>query len=150
VAQGEKTLVTNRRARHEFFIDETYEAGIELKGTEVKSIRQGRVNFKDGYCAVKNSEMWLLGMHISPYEQGNIFNVEPERDRRLLLHKREIRMIEQKVQLQGTTIVPLRIYLKKGRVKVEIAVAHGKKLYDKRHDAAERSAKRDMDRAIRI
>jgi len=147
LAEGEKTLMLNRRVRHEYFIDETYEAGIELKGTEVKSIRLGKLNFKDGYCYIKQGELWLTGVHVSPYEKGNIFNVEPERTRRLLMHKREIRRLYDQVRLNGVSIVPLRVYLKKGRVKLEIAVVRGKKLYDKRDAAAKRSAKLDMARA---
>lgn len=149
MAAGEKTLVTNRRARHEYFIEETYEAGIELKGTEVKSLRMGKGNLSDAYCMIRNLEVFLVGMHISPYEKGNIFNGDPLRDRRLLLHKQEIRKLQEVAQQKGLTLVPLRMYLKAGRVKLEVAVARGKKLYDKRATDAQRSAQRDMDRSVR-
>lgn len=149
MAAGEKTLVTNRRARHEYTIDETYEAGIELKGTEVKSLRMGKGNLSDAYCMVRDLELFLVGMHISPYEKGNIYNGDPVRDRRLLLHKREIRKLFEQVKQKGLTLVPLRMYLKHGRVKLEIAVARGKKLYDKRASDAQRSAQRDMERTVR-
>ena len=149
MAAGEKTLVTNRRARHEYYIEETYEAGIELKGTEVKSLRMGKGNLSDAYCMVRDLELYLVGMHISPYEKGNIFNGDPVRDRRLLLHKREIRKLFEQVKQKGLTLVPLRMYLKHGRVKLEIAVAQGKKLYDKRASDAQRSAQRDMERTVR-
>ena len=118
MAAGEKTLVTNRRARHEYTIDETYEAGIELKGTEVKSLRMGKGNLSDAYCMVRDLELFLVGMHISPYEKGNIYNGDPVRDRRLLLHKREIRKLFEQVKQKGLTLVPLRMYLKHGRVKL--------------------------------
>lgn len=143
-----KVLVTNRAARHEYFIDETYEAGLELKGTEVKSIRMGRANLKEAYCAIKNAEVFIQGMHISPYEQGNIFNVDPLRDRKLLLHKREIQKLIGMTQRDGYTLIPLSLYLKKGRVKLELALARGKKLYDKRDDAAKRTAQREMEKAF--
>jgi len=143
-----KTLVTNRAARHEYFVDETYEAGLELKGTEVKSIRLGRANLKESYCAIKNGEVFIQGMHISPYEQGNIYNVDPVRDRKLLLHKREIQRLIGMTQRDGYTLIPLSLYLKKGRVKLELALARGKKLYDKRDDAAKRTAQREMEKAF--
>ena len=143
-----KTLVTNRAARHEYFIDETYEAGLELKGTEVKSIRMGKVNLKESYCALRGGEVFIQGMHISPYAQGNIFNVDPLRDRKLLLHKREIQRLIGMTQRQGYTLIPLSLYLKKGRVKLELALARGKKLYDKRDDAAKRTAQREMEKAF--
>lgn len=143
-----KTVVSNRAARHEYFIDETYEAGLELKGTEVKSIRQGKANLKESWCIIKNGEIWLQGAHISPFEQGNIFNVDPLRDRRLLLHKREIMRLSGMTQRQGYTLVPLSLYLKKGRVKLELALARGKKLYDKRDADAKRTAERDMEKAF--
>ncbi len=143
-----KTLGTNRAARHEYFIDETYEAGIELKGTEVKSVRQGKANLKQSWCVIKNNEIWLQGMHISPYEQGNIFNVDPVRDRKLLMHRREIARIHGLLQRQGYTLIPLSLYLKNGRVKVELALARGKKLFDKRDDDAKRTAERDMEKAF--
>jgi len=144
-----KTLISNRRARHEYFIEETYEAGIELKGTEVKSLRMGKANLQDAYCLIRQGELWLAGAHISPYEKGNIFNGDPLRDRRLLMHKREIRRLQEVTQQKGMTLIPLRLYLKKGRVKLELAVARGKKLYDKRETDAQRSAKRDMERSLR-
>lgn len=142
-------LVTNRKARHEYFIEDSYEAGLALKGTEVKSIRKGSANLQDAYISFKNGEAFVDNMHISPYEQGNIFNEDPMRRRKLLLHKREIRKLESEVQKQGMTIIPLRLYLVNGRVKIEIALAKGKKLYDKRDSIAERDSKRSIDRAMR-
>jgi len=144
-----KILVQNRKARHDYFIEETYEAGISLVGTEVKSIRMGRANMKDCYATVTGGEVIVRGMHISPYEKGNIFNRDPERDRTLLLHKREIRKLQALAQQEGYSLIPLQLYLKHGLVKLELAVAKGKKNYDKRHDMAERDAKRSIDRAIR-
>lgn len=144
----EKTLVQNRRARHEYFFEELFEAGIELCGTEVKSLRLGQANLGDAYAQVKDGELWLMSMHISPYEKGNIYNKEPLRSRKLLLHKREIRRLAGQVQKQGYALIPVRLYLKDNRVKVELALAKGKKLYDKREDDAERDAKRDMERAF--
>lgn len=149
MADGTKLLAQNKKARHDFFVEETYEAGISLAGTEVKSIRAGRLNLKDSYCSVKDGELFVLGMHISPYEQGNIFNKDPRRPRRLLAHKSEIRHLQQQIKLQGYTLVPLQLYFKQGRVKVELGLCKGKKLYDKRADAAARDAKRDIDRAIK-
>ena len=146
---GVKVVAQNRKARHDFFIEETYEAGIALVGTEVKSIRQGKVNLRDSFIQIKNGEAILQGMHITPYEQGNRFNHDPLRARTLLLHKREIGKLDVAVSREGMTLVPLELYLKKGRVKVLVAVAKGKKLYDKRHSEAERDAKRQMDRALR-
>lgn len=148
-AQGVKVIAKNKKARHNYFIQDTYEAGIELFGTEVKSIRLGGVNFKDAFCTVKNGELFLHGMHISPYEKGNIFNRDPMRTRRMLMHKREIRHLYDKVRLDGMAIVPLSIYLKDSLVKVEIGLAKGKKLYDKRDSMAERDAKRTMDRELK-
>ncbi len=142
-------LVTNRKARHEYFIEDVYEAGLVLKGTEVKSIRQGSANIQDAYISFKNQEAFIENMHISPYEQGNIFNEDPIRRRKLLLHKKEIKKLHDEVQRQGVTVVPLRLYLSKGKVKMEIAVAKGKKLYDKRDSIAERDSKRRVDRALR-
>ena len=147
MAEGVKILVTNRQARHLYEIEETMEAGLALVGTEVKSIREGKANLKEAYCTVRNGELWLLGMHISPYAQGNRFNTDPLRERKLLLHKREIRRLFQEVKLQGMSIIPLKLYLKNGRVKAEIALARGKKLYDKRADAAERDSRLAMARA---
>ena len=146
---GVKVVAQNRKARHDFFIEETYEAGIALVGTEVKSIRQGKVNLRDSFIQIKNGEAILQGMHITPYEQGNRFNHDPLRARTLLLHKREIGKLDVAVSREGMTLIPLELYLKKGRVKVLVAVAKGKKLYDKRHSEAERDAKRQMDRALR-
>ena len=144
---GIKTVATNRKAFHDYFIEDRFEAGIELTGTEVKSIRAGKLNLKDSFCHVKNGEMILYGMHISPYEQGNIFNRDPLRQRRLLMHKREILRLGAKIQQDGYSLIPLSVYFRHARVKVELGLARGKKLYDKRAAAAERDAKRDMDRA---
>lgn len=141
----EKVLATNRKARHDFFIEKSYEAGIVLVGTEVKSLRRGRCNLKDAYVEIKDGEVFVEGMHISPYEMGNIYNVDPLRRRKLLLNKAEIRKLSRDVEQKGYTIVPLKTYLVRGRVKLEIALARGKKLYDKR-DAL---AKRDSDMRIR-
>lgn len=144
-----KLIAKNKKAYHDYFILETYEAGIELKGTEVKSIRQGRVNLKDSYGEVKGGQMHALGVHISPYEQGNIFNTDPLRPKRLLLHKREIMRLYGLVMQEGYAIIPLKIYLKGPKVKMEIGLAKGKKLYDKREDAARKSAQRDIERALK-
>ena len=141
---GTKILASNRKARHDFFIEDTIEAGIVLTGTEVKSIRQGKLNLKDSYASVDHGEIYLNNMHISPYEQGNIYNVDPVRKRKLLLHKREIRKLNQELMLKGLTLVPLSVYLKDGKVKVELATARGKKLYDKRDDIAKKDAERRM------
>lgn len=146
IKTGVKLLSENRKARHEYFIEDTYECGIALIGTEVKSIRMGKVNIKDSYAKVKDGEIFVVGMHVSPYEKGNIFNRDPFRERKLLLHKREIRKLGVLSQADGYSLIPTRLYLKDGRVKLELAVAKGKKLYDKRHDIAERDAKRAMDR----
>jgi SsrA-binding protein len=147
--KGIKTVALNRKARHDYFIEDTYECGIELVGTEVKSIRGGKVNLRDSYAKVRNGEVFLIGMHVSPYEQGNIFNKDPFRERRLLLHKAEIRKLNAVTMQDGLALVPLSLYFKDGRVKVELAVAKGKKLYDKRHTIAERDAKRSAERAMR-
>ncbi len=147
--ESHKVLATNRKARHEYFIESTVEAGIVLKGTEVKSIRQGKVNLKESYAAVEEGEIFVYGMHISPYEQGNRFNEDPVRKRKLLLHKREIHRLEQQVAQSGMTLVVLSLYLKNGLVKAELAVAKGKKLYDKRAALAEKDAKRHIERAMR-
>lgn len=146
---GTKQIAANRKAFHDYFIEEKLEAGIELAGTEVKSIRQGNVNLKDSFCGVKDGELFLYGMHISPYEKGNIFNKDPRRTRRLLVHKREIWRLQVKAQQDGYAIVPLSLYFSGSRVKVEIALAKGKKLYDKRESAARRDAQREMDRIAR-
>ena len=147
--QGVKPVASNRKARHDYFVEESFECGIELRGTEVKSMRQGRVNLKESYAAVKNGEMIVSGMHISPYEQGNIFNTDPLRPKRLLMHKREIRRLDGLVQRQGYTLVPLSVYLKDGRMKLELGLCRGKKLHDKRDDMAERDAQREIQRAFR-
>lgn len=139
----------NRKARHDFHIEETYEAGISLRGTEVKSIRAGKANLKDSFARVEREEIFLYNMHISPYEQGNQFNVEPKRTRKLLMHKSEIRRLLGIVQQKGLALIPLKLYFKNGRAKVELALAKGKKLYDKRDDIAARDAKRDIERAFR-
>lgn len=144
-----KTIAENRKARHDYFIEETYEAGIALTGTEVKSIRLGRVNLKDSYAMVKDGEVFVEHMHISPYEKGNRFNHDPMRARKLLLNKREIRKLIGATSQQGLTLVPLRLYFKRGYVKMELALAKGKKLYDKREDLAKKEAQRDMERAFR-
>ena len=146
---GTKTLATNRKARHEYFIEETYECGIELKGTEVKSIRQGKVNLTDGYASVDNSEVFIKQVHISPYEQGNRFNVDPFRVRKLLLHKHEIRKLIGATTVKGYSLIPLSMYLKNGKVKVELALAKGKKLHDKRQDLAKKDAQRTIERELR-
>lgn len=145
-----KVIANNKKARHDYFIEKIYEAGLVLKGTEVKSIRQGRVNLKESYVIVKDGEVFVFGMHISPYKEGNIFNEDPLRTRKLLLNKNEIRKISQDVKLAGSTIVPLRLYFKNGRAKLEIALAKGKKLYDKRESQRERDIKRSLDRKYKI
>lgn len=142
-----KIIAQNKKARHDFFILDTWEAGIVLQGTEVKSLRDSRVNLKDSYARVRNGEVWLIGVHISPYPQGNIANHEPERDRKLLLHAREIERLRRNIEEKGLTIVPLSLYFSEGRVKVELGLAKGKHTYDKREDTAEREARREMDRA---
>ena len=144
-----KMLVQNRKARHEYFILETYECGIELCGTEVKSLRDGRANLTDSYASIDNGEVFIKGMNISPFEKGNIFNRDPLRVRKLLMHKHEIRKLIGQIQQQGLTLVPLSIYLKGSLVKVSLGLAKGKKLYDKREDIAKRDAKRDAQRAIK-
>lgn len=144
-----RTLAENRKARHDYFIEEVYEAGIELIGTEVKSIRMGKVNLKESYAEIKNGEMFIVGMHISPYEMGNIFNRDPLRDRKLLLHKEEILKLLQLSQRDGYTLIPLSLYLKNGRVKLAVAVAKGKKNYDKRDALLEKAHKREVDREVK-
>lgn len=148
-AQGIKQAASNRKAFHDYFILERYEAGIELFGTEVKSIRAGTLNLKDSFCTIKNGEIFIRGMHISPYEQGNIFNRDPDRVRRLLMHKKEILKLNSKVMQDGAALVPLSVYFKDSRVKVEIGLCKGKKLYDKRDSEAKKDAQRSMDRAMR-
>lgn len=144
-----KIIAKNSKAYHDYFIEDKYEAGIELFGTEVKSIRRGHVNLKDSYCIAKDGELRVHGMHISPYEQGNIFNKDPLRPRRLLMHKREILRLFNKCKQDGYALVPLAIYFRGSLVKLEIGLAKGKKLYDKRDSAAAKDAKREMDRAMK-
>jgi SsrA-binding protein len=145
----DRVVATNRRARHEYEILETLEAGLVLRGTEVKSLRTGQVNFKDSYAAVRGGEIWLLGCHISPYSHGTDANHDPERDRKLLLHGREITRLTGKVAERGLTVVPLKVYFKNGRAKVELGLARGKKLHDKRATLRERETRREMDKAAR-
>lgn len=146
---GMKQIAANRKAFHEYFVLERYEAGIELAGTEVKSLRAGTVNMKDSYCTVKNGELFIRSLHISPYEKGNIFNKDPVRPRRLLMHKREIAKLNAAVMQDGVAIIPLSLYFKDSRVKVEIGLCKGKKLYDKRNDDAKKVALRDMERGLK-
>lgn len=146
---GKKEITSNRKAFHEYFVLERYEAGIELAGTEVKSIRAGNVNLKDAYCTIKDGEIFIRGMHISPYEQGNIFNKDPVRPRRLLMHKREIVKLNANVMQDGVALIPLSLYFKDSRVKVELGLCKGKKLHDKRDSEAQRQSKRDMDRVLK-
>ena len=146
---GDRAIATNRRARHEYEILETVEAGLVLRGTEVKSLRDGLVNFKDSYASVRNGEGWLLGCHINPYSHGTDANHDPERDRKLLLHKREIARLSGKISERGLTLVPLRLYFKEGRAKVELGLARGKKLHDKRATLREREVRREMDKDAR-
>lgn len=148
-SKGTKTIAENRKARHEYFVLETYEAGIELVGTEVKSIRQGGVNLKDAWCSIDNGEIFVRGMHISPYEKGNIFNRDPMRVRKLLMHKREINKLFGTVKQDGLSLIPLSIYFKDSRVKMQVGLCKGKKLYDKRADAAKRDANREIDRNMK-
>jgi SsrA-binding protein len=144
-----RTVATNRRARHEYDIVETVEAGLVLRGTEVKSLRAGQVNFKDSYATVRNNEAWLLGCHISPYSHGTDANHDPERDRKLLLHHGQIARLNGKVAERGLTLVPLRLYFKSGRVKIELGLARGRKLHDKRSAIREREVRRELDKAAR-
>lgn len=144
-----KTITENRKARHEYFIIEAFETGIELVGTEVKSIRQGGVNLKDSWCSIDDGEMFVKGMHIASYEQGNIFNRDPYRVRRLLLHKKEILRLFGKVKQEGLTLIPISLYFKGSRVKLQLGLCKGKKLHDKRDDMAERDARRDIDRTLK-
>lgn len=147
--EGIKPVAQNKKAYHEYFVLEKYEAGIELFGTEVKSIRQGKVNLKDSWCSIKDGEIFVNGMHISPYEQGNIFNRDPMRVKRLLLHKKEIRQLFAKTKQEGLTVIPLTLYFKNGRAKLEIGLCKGKKLYDKREVAAKKEAQRNIERSMR-
>ncbi len=144
-----RVIANNKKAWHDYFVDEKLEAGIELFGTEVKSLRLGAVNLKDSYCSFKNGEIFALGVHISPYEKGNIYNREPLRPKKLLLHKREILRLAGKSAEKGYSVIPLSLYFSKGRVKMEIGLCRGKKLYDKREDMAKAAAKRDMERAFK-
>jgi len=144
-----KIIAQNKKAWHDYFVDEKYEAGIALFGTEVKSIRAGAVNLKDSYCSIKNGELFVVGMHISPYEKGNIFNREPLRDKKLLMHKKEIMKLGGLVTQKGYTLVPLSLYFSGKNVKVELGLCRGKKLYDKRDSAAKAEASREMDRRVR-
>lgn len=146
---GKKVIAQNREARHEYFVIEALETGVELVGTEVKSLRAGGANLKDSWADIDDGELIVKGMHISPYDHGNIFNKDPRRPRRLLAHKSEIRRLWQQIKLQGYTLVPLSLYFKKGRVKLELGLCKGKKLYDKRATAAARDAKRDIERALK-
>lgn len=146
---GTKLIAPNKKARHDYFVMETYEAGIELFGTEVKSIRRGQVNLKDSYCSVDKGELFVYGMHISPYEQGNIFNRDPMRVRRLLMHKKEINKLLGLVTQQGLTLVPLSMYFRGSRVKIEVGLCKGKKLYDKRDTEAARQAGREIERSMK-
>ena len=147
--KGIKPVAQNKKAYHEYFVEETYECGLALKGTEVKSMRQGRVNLKESFCMIRQMEIFAEGMHISPYEQGSFSNTDPLRPKKLLMHKAEIRKLSGLVARQGYTLIPLKVYLKDGRMKLELGLCRGKHLHDKRDSAAERDAKREMDRAVR-
>ena len=147
--ENTKTITTNKKAFHDYFVEESMEAGIELTGTEVKSLRAGTVNLKDAWCSIVEGEIFVNGMHVSPYEQGNIFNRDPMRVRRLLLHKKEILRLYGLMKQQGYTLIPLSLYFKGSRVKVQVGLCRGKKLYDKREDAARRDMKREADRALK-
>ena len=149
MAEGIKIIAKNSKAYHDYFIEEKYEAGIALVGTEVKSIRMGNVNLKDSFCVIKEGQLTVHGMHISPYEKGNIFNKDPRRPRQLLMHKREILKLFGKIKQDGYALIPLSIYLSRAKVKLEIGLAKGKKLYDKRESAAKRDAKREIDRTMK-
>jgi len=145
-----KNISINRKAKHEYSFLQIYEAGIVLQGTEVKSLREGKANFADSYASVRNNEAWLIGLHISPYKQGNINNHEPVRDRKLLLNRSEIRKLIVKINEKGLTLIPYRLYFKNGKVKVELALAKGKKTYDKREDIKKRDLKREQERNIKF
>ena len=149
MAEAVKQVARNQKAYHDYFIEEKFEAGIELAGTEVKSIRMGNVNLKDSFCLIKDGQLSVLGMHISPYEKGNIFNKDPRRPRRLLMHKREIMRLFARIKQDGYSLIPLSVYFKGPRVKLSLGLARGKKLYDKRESAAKRDAQREMDRAMK-
>ena len=147
--EGVKDVAVNRRAYHDYFIDERYEAGVMLSGTEIKSVRSGRANLRDGFVRIDNNEAWLENVHISPYAQGNVMNQEPVRSRKLLLHRKEISSLIGKVKQKGYTLIPLRVYITRNRAKVEIGLARGKRQYDKREAIAARDAKREIERAMR-
>lgn len=147
--ENTKTIAENRKARHDYFIVESFETGIELVGTEVKSIRRGGVNLKDSWCGIQDGELWVKQMHISPYEQGNIFNKDPLRERKLLMHKSEINRLYGLMKQQSYTLIPLSLYFKGSRVKLQLGLCKGKKLYDKRDDEAKRDASREIDRALK-
>ena len=149
MADGIKIVAKNQKVYHEYFVEDKFEAGIELTGTEVKSIRKGTMHLKEAWCQVKDGELWIKQMHVSPYEQGNIFNKDPVRPRRLLMHKREINRLQAYVQQDGFALIPLSVYFKNSRVKVEVGLCKGKKNYDKRDSTAKRDAKRDIDRAMK-
>ena len=149
MADTNRTIAQNKKALHDYFVLETYEAGIELKGTEVKSLRQGKCNLKDAWCSVVDGEIFVNGMHISPYDHGNIFNRDPVRVRKLLMHKKEISRLYGTVKQEGLTLIPLSIYFKKGRAKVQVGLCKGKKIYDKRETAARKEADRKIDRALK-
>ena len=148
-ASAKKVIARNRKAFHDYSIEDTFEAGLVLTGTEVKALRAGRASLVDGWVEIDGGELYVLGMHISPYEKGNIFNRDPVRKRKLLVHKREIKHLQEQQKLQGYTLIPLQLYFKRGKVKLELGVCKGKKLYDKRADMAAREAKRDIDRAMK-
>ena len=148
VKKAQKIIAQNKKAWHDYFVDEKYEAGVVLTGTEIKSIRQGRVNLKDSYCEVTGGELFAVGIHISPYEQGNRYNHEPLRDKKLLMHRREIMKLQGLIQQKGYTLVPLSLYFSGGYVKAELGLCRGKKLYDKRQTLKEKSIKRDVERAF--
>lgn len=148
-SKGTKSIADNRKARHDYFVLESFEAGIELVGTEVKSIRQGGVNLKDSWCSIDKGELFVKGMHISPYEKGNIFNRDPLRVRRLLMHRREINKLYGTLKQDGLSLIPLSLYFKDSKVKMQLGLCKGKKLYDKRDDAAKRDAKREIDRGLK-
>jgi SsrA-binding protein len=148
-ARGVKQVARNKKAYHDYLVFEKFEAGTELYGTEVKSIRQGNINLKDAFCTVKDGELIVRGMHVSPYEKGNIFNRDPVRARRLLMHKREIMRLYGRIKQEGLALIPLSVYFKDSNVKLELGLAKGKKLHDKREAAAERDASREMDRTIK-
>ena len=149
IQRGTKQVTANKKAWHDYFVDERFEAGIELVGTEVKSIRQGQVNLKDSYCSFKDGELFVLGMHISPYEKGNIFNKDPMRKRKLLMHKREIMNLYGRTKQDGYALIPLSVYFKDSKVKIELGLCRGKKLHDKRASIASRDAKREIDRVMK-